>query len=46
MQSMILAPDKDKLKKELEKIEKLLKKAEDRRRVYKKSIGGIGDKNR
>lgn len=47
MRNMTLVPNKEKLEKELEKIEKLLSRAESRRRVYdRKSTSGIGEEDR
>ena len=41
MSQMTLIPNKEKIQKELEKLEKLIQKAEQRRRVYKRFCNGI-----
>jgi hypothetical protein len=41
MSKMVLIPNKEKIGKELKKLEKLIEKAEDRR-VYKKDVEVIG----
>jgi hypothetical protein len=46
MSKMVLIPNKEKIGKELKKLEKLIEKAEDRRRVYKKKTEGIGEGGR
>jgi hypothetical protein len=43
MSKMVLIPNKEKIEKELKKLEKLIEKAEERRRVYKKKTEGIGE---
>jgi len=46
MSQMTLTPNKEKIQKELEKLEKLIQKAEQRRRVYKRETQGIGGDDR
>jgi hypothetical protein len=46
MSKMVLIPNKEKVEKELKKLEKLIEKAENRRRVYKKKTEGIGEGGR